>query len=164
MAIESARIDEIRLRHAAMTLVLDERGMRLWAASEAKSLGRGGVAAVTTATGIRGKRIWAGSRELDELAESGPTVPPHLQRVRQPGAGRKRLTTTDPTLWPALEALVDPVTRGDPESPLRWTVKSTHQLAKELCVQGHEISARSVAGLLRENGYSLQSTQKTREG
>jgi hypothetical protein len=162
MAIDVARIEEIRTRHRALAPVLDERRMRLWAAAEAKALGRGGIAAVTEATGIRGKRIGAGLAELAKV-ELLPQ-PAHQQHVRQPGGGRKLLTETDPELWPALEMLVDPVTRGDPESPLRWTVKSTARLAQELRSQGHDVSARSVAKLLREHGYSLQATHKTREG
>jgi hypothetical protein len=144
--------------------VLDERRLRLWAAAEAAALGRGGVAAVTAATGIRDKRIGAGKRELAELEQEAPVQPPHRQRVRRPGAGRKALETVDATLWVDLERLVDPVTRGDPESPLRWTTKSTRRLAEELQAQGHDVSARTVAKLLRAHGYSLQGTRKTVEG
>jgi hypothetical protein len=162
MAIDAARVEEIRLRYEALAPVLDERRMRLWAAAEAKALGRGGIAAVTAATGIRGKRIAGGIRDL---VEQGATVqPPQRQRVRRPGGGRKPLVTVDDTLWVDLEGLVDPMTRGDPESPLRWTTKSTRRLAEELRVQGHGVSARTVAKLLREHGYSLQGTHKTVEG
>jgi len=164
MAIGATRIEEIRLKHDALASVLDERRMRLWAAAEAKVLGHGGIAAVTEATGIRGKRIIGGLRELAELERQPAPQPAQEQRVRRPGAGRKPVTATDPALWPALETLVDPVTRGDPESPLRWTIKSTQRLAEELRAQGHEVSARTVAKLLHDHGYSLQGTRKTREG
>ncbi len=137
---------------------LDERGMRRWAAAEAVSLGRGGTAAVARATGIAESTIRRGRRELacEERLEAG--------RVRRPGAGRKPLTETDPTLLCDLERLVDDSSRGDPEAPLRWTAKSLRKLASELRVQGHEISAASVAPLLRRLGYSLQGNAKTREG
>lgn len=164
MVIEAARVEEIRLRHEALASVLDERRMRLWAAAEARALGRGGIAAVTAATGIRDKRIGIGMRELTELEKHPPPQPPQSQRVRRSGAGRKALTTTDETLWSDLERLVDPVTRGDPESPLRWTTKSTRRLADDLRAQGHQASARTVAKLLQEHDYSLQGTRKTIEG
>ena len=137
---------------------LDERGLRLWAAAEATALGRGGTAAVARATGIAESTIRRGRGEL----ASG--VSPGLGRVRRPGAGRKRLTEKDPTLLGDLERLVDAESRGDPEQPLRWTAKSLRNLAAELRAQGHQISARSVAPLLRQLGYSLQANAKTREG
>ena len=137
---------------------LDERALRLWAAAEATALGRGGTAAVARATGIAPSTIRRGRAEL----ASG--VSPGAGRVRQPGAGRKRLTETDPTLLKDLGRLVDGEARGDPEQPLRWTAKSLRTLAAELRAQGHRISARSVAPLLRQLGYSLQANAKTREG
>ena len=143
---------------------MDERVTRLWAASEAKALGRGGVAAVTEATGILGKRIWNGMRDLADLKLEPPSEPAHKQRVRRPGAGRKRATEKDATLRSDLESLVEPVTRGDPESPLRWTCKSVRKLAAELRTMGHAISRQTVDDLLRELGYSLQGTRKVREG
>jgi hypothetical protein len=164
MAIDKARIEEIRSRYEALAPVMDERVTRLWAAGEAKALGRGGIAAVTKATGILGKRIGYGLRDLAEIRQSPPIVPAQLQRVRRPGAGRKRLTDIDPTLSSDLEALIDPVTRGDPESPLRWTCKSVRKLADELRAMGHEVGAQKVSELLHELGYSLQGTRKTREG
>jgi hypothetical protein len=144
MVIEAARVEEIRLGHEALASVLDERRMRLWAAAE----GRGGVAAVTAATGIKDKRIGIGMRELAELEKDPPPQPPQSERVRRSGAGRKALTTTDETLWSDLERPVDPVTRGDPESPLRWTTRSTRRLADDLRAQGHQAGARTVAKLL----------------
>ena len=137
---------------------LDERGLRLWAAAEASAFGWGGTAAVARATGIAASTIRRGQLELarGETLESG--------RVRRPGAGRKRLTETDPELLAALARLVEGESRGDPERALRWTAKSVRNLAAELCAQGHQISARSVAPLLRQLGFSLQSNRKTREG
>jgi transposase len=164
MAIEAGRVEEIRLKHDALAPVLDERRMRLWAASEAHALGRGGIAAVTAATGIRRKRIGIGIRELIELAKEPASLPARQQRIRREGAGRKALAEVDATLWSDLEGLLDPVTRGDPESPLRWTSKGTRALAEELRAQGHRVSARSVAKLLHEHGYSLQGPRKTIEG
>ncbi len=137
---------------------LDERGLRLWAAAEAESQGRGGTVAVARATGIAESTIRRGRGELASGSSPGPG------RVRRPGAGRKPLTAKDPTLLSDLERLVDAEARGDPEQPLRWTAKSLRTLAAELRAQGHQISARSVAPLLRRLGYSLQANAKTREG
>ena len=147
---------------------LDEATLRLWAAIEARTLGRGGVSAVAKAIGMSRTTIYAG---LEELAStSTPLVPPASvggtgkRRIRAKGGGRKKLTTKDTTLLRDLDALVEPTARGDPQSPLRWTCKSTPRLAKELAEQGHEVSQRSVCDLLAQLGYSLQSTRKTREG
>ena len=137
---------------------LDERALRLWAAAEATALGRGGTAAVVRATGIAASTIRRGRAEL----ASGES--PGAGRVRRPGGGRKRLTETDVTLLADLERLVEGESRGDPEQPLRWTAKSLRTLAGELGGEGHQISARSVAPLLRQLGYSLQANAKTREG
>ena len=137
---------------------LDERGLRLWAAAEAESVGRGGTAAVARATGIAPSTIVRGRADL----ASGLTLA--AGRVRRAGAGRKRLTERDPTLLADLERLVDSDSRGDPERPLRWTAKSLVRLAAALQEQGHVISPRSVAPLLRQLGYSLQANTKTREG
>jgi hypothetical protein len=141
---------------------MDERMRRQWAAAEAAELGWGGVSAVAGATGLSRTTITAGLRELRQRAEQPDAPLP--ARIRRPGGGPKRLTETDPGLLPALEALVDPVTRGDPDSPLRWTCKSTRRLAEELTRQGHPLCPRSVAALLRDAGYSLQANRKTREG
>ena len=142
MAVEDARIREIRSRWEDLAPVMDERVTRLWAAGEAKSLGRGGIAAVTAATGILGKRIRYGMRDLEQNRLSPPEEAPREQRVRRAGAGRKRLTEKDPTVIPALESLIEPVTRGDPESPLRWTCKSVRKLADELRARGHKLQRR----------------------
>ena len=143
---------------------MDERMKRLWAAAEARALGPGGSATVTRATGIRGKRIWMGRKDLDDLAQNPPGEPPRKQRVRRPGAGRKALSETDPTLATDLESLIDPVTRGDPESPLRWTCKSSSKLAEALRKKGHDVGDTSVRTLLQKLGYSLQANAKVREG
>jgi hypothetical protein len=141
---------------------MDERMRRQWAAAEADALARGGVSAVATATGLSRTTITAGQRELRHRAEHPDD--PASPRIRRPGGGGKRLTETDPGLLKALDGLVDPVTRGDPCSPLRWTCKSTRRLADELTRQGHPACARSVAALLLSAGYSLQANRKTREG
>ncbi len=153
-------IDEhaIGERFRAMAGTLDERQRRLWAAAEARSHGRGGIAAVARASGISQTTIHRGLRELD----CEETLP--AGRVRRAGAGPKRLTDTDPTLLEDLERLVDGETRGDPERPLLWTSKSVRELAKGLREAGHEVSYRTVARRLHELGYSLQANAKTTEG
>ena len=154
----------IRERFKALAPVMDERMTRLWLGSEARSLGRGGPALVERATGIRVNRISAGIRDLDELAESPPTLPPSAQRARRPGGGRTRLTEKDPTILRDLESLVEPFTRGDPESPLRWTCKSVRNLAAELQSLGHEIGPTKVSYLLWDLGYRLSANAKVVEG
>jgi len=140
---------------------MDERMRRQWAAAEARELGWGGVSAVAGATGLSRPTIVAGLRELDQPAHRRSA---EAVRVRRPGAGRRPLTETDPELLTVLESLVEPVTRGHPESPLRWTCKSTRRLAEELTRQNHRVGARTVASLLRQAGYSLQANRQTREG
>jgi hypothetical protein len=140
---------------------MDERLCRQWAAAEARTLGWGGVTALSQATGMSRTTITAGLRELD-LPDQERAA--EASRIRRPGGGRRPLTANDPDLLAALEALVEPATRGDPESPLRWTCKSTRRLADELRGQHHPVSASTVAQLLREAGYSLQANRKTREG
>jgi hypothetical protein len=140
---------------------MDERRRRQWAAAEARELGWGGVSAVARATGLSRTTITAGLREL-ELPSKQRAV--EGMRIRRPGGGRKTLAETDPGLLAALEALIEPVTRGDPQSPLRWTCKSTRRLADELTRQRHAIGANTVAALLRQAGYSLQANRKSREG
>jgi hypothetical protein len=155
-------IEGIRRKFAALSPVMDERTRRQWAAAEAAALGWGGVTAVARATGLAWNTIKAGMRELDERAERpGQAVE---DRIRRRGGGRKRLTETDPRLLGALEALVDPATRGHPQSPLRWTCKSTAKLAEELTRMNHPVTDRTVATMLKEDGYSLQANRKTREG
>jgi transposase len=153
-------IDEraIGERFRAMAGTLDERQRRLWAAAEARSHGRGGIAAVARASGLSETTIRKGLREL----ESPEALP--AGRVRRRGGGPKRLAESDPTLVSDLERLVEGETRGDPERPLLWTSKSVRKLAAELRGLGHEVSYRTVARLLHELGYSPQANRKTKEG
>jgi hypothetical protein len=157
-------VQGIRAKYEQLRSVMDERVTRLWAASEAQTLGRGGIAAVVEATGISKSRIRAGIAELEEQRLAPPGSPPRAQRVRRHGAGRPPLLEKDPTLLEALDGLVEPTTRGDPESPLRWTCKSKDKLAAELNAMGHKVSATKVGRLLHDLGYSLQVVRKTREG
>jgi transposase len=149
---------------------LDEATLRLWAAVEARSLGRGGVSTVAKAIGMSRTTIHAGLKELASASMPVASVlrasigGPDKRRIRVKGGGRKKLTAKDTTLLRDLDALVEPTARGDPQSPLRWTCKSTPRLAKELAEQGHQVSQRSVCDLLAQLNYSLQSTRKTREG
>jgi transposase len=153
-------IDEhaIGERYRALAGDLDERQRRLWAAAEARSHGRGGIAAVARASGIAENTIRAGLRELEQGAEIG------AGRVRRKGAGRKPVTEADPKLLDVLRELVESDTRGDPEQPLLWTSKSVRKLAAELRARGHKVSHETVAKLLRQLGYSLQANRKTKEG
>jgi transposase len=153
-------VDEVAIgdRFRALAPELDERRRRLWAAAEARACGRGGIAAVARATGISEATIRSGLRDL----AAGERLEPG--RVRRPGGGRKRLADKDPALLVELERLVDADSRGDPQSPLRWTAKSVRRLADALRELGHEVSFRTVARLLRELGYSLQANAKRREG
>jgi len=136
---------------------LDERQRRLYLGSEARALGHGGIRLVAAAAGAREATVSGGASELEAGAEP-------LGRVRRRGGGRKQLAETDPGLVPALLALVEPEERGDPVSPLRWTVKSVRTLAAELTAAGHRVSAQTVARLLREQGFSLQGSARTIEG
>lgn len=154
--------EQIVEKYVSLSPLMNERMRRQWAASEARAYGWGGVSAVSAAIGMSPNTIRRGLAELVER-QANPHVPVEA-RVRRPGGGRKALTTSDPELVEALEQLVDPATRGDPESPLRWTCKSTTQLADALTRQGHALSPRSVGRLLNEAGYSLQSNRKTLEG
>ena len=148
----------IKERFARVAGSLDERARRLVAASEALALGWGGISATARATGFSRDAIRRGIAELQGV----PAAPPG--RIRRPGGGRKQTVDIDPTLQRDLEALVEPTTRGDPESPLRWTCKSLRKLAAELQEQGHRVSHQLVADLLQATGYSLQANRKTREG
>jgi hypothetical protein len=154
-------IAQIRRKYRALRPGVDERMRRHWAAAEARELGWGGVTAVAQATGLSRVTITAGMRELAQPARIRAR---EAERVRRPGGGRKPVTENDPEVEAALDVLIDPVTRGDPESPLRWTCKSTYRLAEELTRQGHAVSPRTVAMLLHAAHYSLQSNRKTREG
>ena len=158
----AAAIEQIESKYWSLASVLDERARRHWAASEARAYGWGGVSAVSEATGMAPNTIRKGLTEL-AAGDSDPDAQV-TSRLRKPGGGRKRLTETDPQLNEELDHLVAPLTRGDPQSPLRWTCKSTSHLALELSSQGHPISARAVAQLLNDAGYSLQGNRKTLEG
>jgi hypothetical protein len=144
-------------KFAAIFPHLDERQRRLLMGAEARALGHGGIRVVARAAGVREATVSLGAGELDSGAEP-------LGRVRRPGGGRKRAAELDPGLRPALLALVEPQERGDPMSPLRWTVKSTRNLAGELTRQGHRVGADTVGDLLRAEGFSLQGNAKTIEG
>src|SRR5262249_20374068 len=146
----------------ALRPVLNERARRCWAATEALAFGRGGISAVARATGLSRHTIRTGIHEMRH--SQGGDAAPERARIRRPGAGRKRRAMQDPTLLGDLETLVEPTTRGDPQSPLRWTCKSVRRLAIELRAQGHQVSPQLVSELLHAAGYSLQGTRKTREG
>ena len=149
---------ELKTKFRSVWPLLDERTRRLVAASEARALGHGGVSLVRRACGLSRRVIAKGIREI----ETGAAVAPG--RIRRPGAGRKRITVSDPALLGTLEALIAPHTRGDPMSPLRWTCKSTRTIADELGRQQHPVSPSTVAHLLHALDYSLQSNRKTEEG
>jgi len=151
-------ICDIQEKFQLMLPSLTERNRRLWCAVEARQLGWGGVSIVQEATGVSIATIRKGIKELEQPVELTP------MQSRRPGGGRKKLTEHYEELPQALDALIDPVMRGDPESPLRWTCKSTRLLANELHRQGYEIGPSTVRFLLHELEYSLQSNQKTREG
>lgn len=158
---EPSAVTRIRRKYRVVAPELDERRRRQWAAAEAREVGYGGVSVVARATGLARSTIHAG---LHDLRASRRDRAKAATRIRGAGGGRRRLTTSDPDLLSALLALIEPTTRGDPESPLRWTCKSTAQLADELTRQRHRVSPRTVATLLKDAGYSLQANRKTREG
>jgi hypothetical protein len=152
-------IDEeaIRRQYALLRPNLDERGRRLFAASQVRVLGHGGIAAVARATGIAPSTIGRGVTELDR-AET------RVARIRRPGGGRKRLADTDPLLVSDLLSLIEPATLGDPERPLRWVSKSLEKLAAALRAMGHQVSADTVGRLLDQLGFSRQGNFKANEG
>ena len=148
----------MRAKYKGLGPALNERSRRLWAATEAKALGHGGIAVVVQATGISRSTIQRGVREL----EAGEPVDP--ERTRRPGGGRKPITENNAQLLADLDALVEPTASGDPEAPLRWTLRSVRNLATALYAMGHAVSHTVVAELLHTLGYSLQANQKRREG
>lgn len=154
---------DIQRRFSSLSPFLDERMRRLVAAAESEVIGYGGVTAVARATGVSRRAITEGMKELNQRKRARKT-PPAQARIRREGAGRKRTVEKDPGLVKDLDRLVDPVTRGDPESPLRWTCKSVRRLAEELQQEGHSVSHQTVAELLHAMDYSLQANQKTLEG
>ena len=153
MTISEAALTQ---KYTSLRPHLNERSLRLCAATDARLLGHGGISLVARAAGISRTTIHAGLKELDNNAS--------VENIRRAGAGRKPLAETNPELLIALNKLVDPVTRGDPENPLCWTSKSTTKLAKELTAMGHPVSQRTVWNLLNELGYSMQSNRKSNEG
>jgi len=148
----------IKEKHQALLPLLDEHSRRIWAAVEAKAIGHGGQTLVSKATGLSRHTIYAGFRELEQSGEV------QAISIRRKGGGRKKLIDVDSSILKDLDSLVEPDSRGDPQSPLRWTCKSTRHLAQELQNKGHQIGYRKVAALLKELGYSLQALRKTREG
>jgi len=157
MAVAGDMEEELAAEFAALFPHLDERQRRLAMGARARSLGHGGITVVARAAGVNAVTVSRGAAELESGGEP-------LGRARRAGGGRKDITQTDPGLVPALLALVDPAARGDPESPLRWTVKSTRTLARELTRQGHTVSDRTVGRLLAGEGFSLQGNAKQAEG
>jgi hypothetical protein len=160
--MDAAVVESVRRKFAALRPVLDERARRQWAAAESLELGWGGMSTVAEATGMSRVTIISGLGELK--SRQGSPDQEETTRIRRPGGGRKQLIETDPELMEVLESLVDPATRGDPMSPLRWTCKSTYRLSEELHRRKHPVGPRTVASLLRQAGYSLQANRKTREG
>ena len=158
--VEECVINAITQKYNALDAIMDERMRRLWLAAEAKAIGWGGLSAVAKATGASITTIRAGLKEL----ESPEGVPSSESRVRRAGGGRRELLEQDGTLVRDLESLVEPTSRGAPDSPLRWTCKSTRYLAEALVAQGHRVSHQTVATLLHQVGYSLQANRKTQEG
>jgi Rhodopirellula transposase DDE domain len=153
------QVEHMRHKYTALAPLLNERTRRCWAATEAQALGYGGISVVAEALGMARGTLHGG---LAEVQGRGTAVVP--QRIRSFGGGRRQLTEKDPLLVEALNQLVEPTTRGDPASPLRWTCKSTTRLAQELEKAGHPISQRSVCSLLHAQQYSLQANRKTQEG
>ena len=151
-------VESLARRYEALRPHLSERQRRLWLGAEARELGAGGAAVVASAVGVAADTVRRGRSELDAAQ------PPPVGRSRRPGGGRKRAEAHDRGLVAALEALIDPDTRGDPQSPLRWTCKSLRALAAALREQGHQVSEFVVRRLLLEAGYSLQANVKTAEG
>lgn len=161
--LTSEAVPTVRRKYQTLSRLMDERMRRRWAACEALSLGWGGITAVAEATGLSQTTIRAGIIEC-KTPESSRESPDPKDHVRNSGGGRKRLAQEDRTLLKDLETLVNPSTRGDPQSPLLWTCKGTRKLAEALIHQGHQVSHQTVARLLQAMGYNLQVNRKTREG
>ncbi len=152
--------ETIKSRYATIAMLLNERQKRLWAANEARHLGYGGISKVARSTGLSRSVIKTGIQELQEKKDKVI----QFNRSRRKGGGRKRLEEKDKTLRSDLEKLVEPATFGNPQSPLRWTSKSTRKIASELQRMGHQISYPKVAALLQKMDYSLQGNKKAIEG
>jgi transposase len=151
-------IKKIKKKFDLASSHLNERTRRIWAAIEAKALGYGGITALSTATNLARSTIHIGLEELKSKKQID------VEKIRKPGGGRKNIAEKDKTILSDLEAILEPVTRGDPESVLRWTCKSTKQLANELNKKGYRVSDRKICDLLSDLGYSLQANRKTNEG
>jgi len=164
--IDSEIITTLQKKYEFLSPMMDERLRRRWAATEANTLGWGGISAVAQATGLSRTTIHTALRELESTSKkkSSKQQETETDRIRKKGGGRKRLSQHNPRLLKALETLVDSTTRGDPQCSLRWTCKSTRNLADELVRQGYSITHTTVAHLLEELGFSLQANRKTREG
>jgi transposase len=156
-------LTRLKQKYGMLRPYLNEASMRICVAADAITLGRGGPSLAARASGLSRTTIYAGMHEINENTSKTVEVPKR-ERIRRTGGGRKRIIENEPDLPLELEKLVSPVTRGDPETPLRWTCKSTTKLAKELQEQGFKVSQRTVWTLLDELGYSMQSNKKTREG
>jgi hypothetical protein len=153
------QVEILRRKYRALSSCLTERGRRLWAGTEADALGYGGIVLVANATGLAISTVGKGRDEVRAAAPDDTLV-----KERRRGAGRPRLEKKDPQLIESLEKLISPTTRGDPESALRWTLKSTRGLSRELTLAGHRVSAQKVSELLNAQGYSLQGTSRVKEG
>lgn len=156
-------VEKVRRKYKQLSPYLDERTLRIWSAVEAESLGRGGITRISQATSLSRTTIYKGIAELSKKRRPKKAKEEH-KRIRKPGGGRTKLKDKEPGLLQDLDSILEPVTRGDPESPLRWTCKSTIKIAEELRAQGYQVSQRTVCDLLYDLGYSLQSNRKIREG
>ena len=152
----NSAVKDFREKFNFISSHLNERTRRIWAASEARTLGHGGVTILSTATGLSRSTIHLGLQDL----HSKETI--DVEKIRRTGGGRKKITETDKTILRDLESILEPATRGDPESVLRWTCTSTRQLAQVLNKKGHRIGDRKICDLLSELGYSLQANCKTK--
>jgi hypothetical protein len=165
--VQMSDTQRIQAKYHGLARYLDEAALRVWAAVEARAIGRGGVSRVAHALGISRNTVYAGMRDLESTPDASAerlSGASGKRRIRAPGGGRKKLTDKDSTLLADLDALVEPTARGDPTSPLRWSCKSTSALARQLKRMGHTVSPRSVSTLLADLGYRLQSVRKAREG
>src|SRR5271157_2976865 len=158
--IDANQVIVTRKKYQAIAPYLNERSRRIWAASEAQTLGRGGQKIVHEATGLACATIIKGQREL----AAGEAVEVEIGRIRKPGGGRKRKVDVDPQLTQAIADILEGSTRGDPETPLLWTIKSTRTIAAELNQDGPRVSHSGVATILDDLGYSLQANRKVKEG
>lgn len=158
MTYTECDIAKVREKFEALKPVLDERSIRMWCATEAKAYGRGGIVVVHKATGVSRPTIIKGCKELQNPASHIP------QRLRRKGGGRKKISDKQPLLLQTLNAMIDPLTRGDPESPLRWTSKSTIKLAQALREKGFSVTQKTVYNLLKKQEYSMKSNRKRHEG